>query len=103
MLFFYFLQRGLVMSTEIDPMSLPATVYPIVDLYDPNRVVSIQMKASDVWKLRKIVACLSSPSNEKYDIILSVADNSIYSDMDKIHRVLSFAENGWDLPEEPRL
>lgn len=91
------------MSTEIDPMSLPATVYPIVDLYDPNRIVSIQMKASDVWKLRKIVACLSSPSNEKYDIILSVADNSIYSDMDKIHRVLYFSEMGWDLPEELNL
>lgn len=91
------------MSTEIDPMSLPATVYPIVDLYDPNRVVSIQMKASDVWKLRKIVACLSSPSNVAYEVILSVADNSNHANMDRLHRVLYFAENGWDLPEELNL
>jgi len=89
------------MSTEID--SIPATVYPMVNLEDPNRVVTINIKASDLWKIRKIVACLSSPSNEKYDILLSVADNSIYSDMDKIHRILFFGENGWVLPENPRV
>lgn len=89
------------MSTEID--RIPATVYPIIDLEDPNRVITVQMKASDLWKLRKIVACLSSPSNEKYDILLSVADNSIYTDMDKLHRILFFAENGWDLPENLNL
>ena len=85
------------MSTEND--SLPATVYPMVDYDDPNRMVNIQMKASDVWKLRKIVACLSSPSNAAYEIILSVADDSTHADMDRIHRVLYFGEMGWNLTQ----
>ena len=86
------------MYKEIESLKnrYPATNYPMVDLEDPNRVVPINMKASFVWKLRKIVACLSSPSNEKYDIILSVANDSTHADMDYLHRVLYFAENGWD-------
>lgn len=82
------------MSTEID--FIPATVYPMVDLEDPNRIVTVQMKASDVWKLRKIVACLSNPSSVTYDILLSVADNATHADMDHLHRVLYFGEMGWD-------
>lgn len=91
------------MSTEIDSMSLPATVYPMVDYDDPNRMVTIQMKASDVWRIRKVVACLSSPSNAAYEVILSVADDSTHADMDRIHRVLYFGEMGWDLPENSRV
>jgi len=82
------------MSTEID--SIPATVYPMIDLEDPNRVVTINIKASDLWKIRKIVACLSSPSNSAYEVILSVADNATHADMDHLHRVLYFGEMGWD-------
>jgi len=84
------------MSTEIDSMSLPAKVYPMIDLEDPNRIVPINMKASFAWKLRKIVACLSSPSNSAYEVILSVADNATHADMDYLHRVLYFSEMGWD-------
>jgi len=79
--------------------SLPATVYPMVDLEDPNRVVTINIKASDIWKLRKIVACLSSPSNSAYEVILSVADNATHADMDYLHRVLYFGEMGWNLTQ----
>jgi hypothetical protein len=82
------------MSTEID--SIPATVYPIVNLDDPNRIITVQIKASDLWKTRKIIACLSNPSSITYDILLSVADESNHADMDYIHRVLYFAEMGWD-------
>ena len=85
------------MSTEND--SLPATVYPIVDLCDHDRIVTIKMKASDVWRIRKVAACLSSPSNAAYEIILSVANESTHADMDRIHRVLYFGEMGWDLPQ----
>jgi hypothetical protein len=86
------------MYKEIESLKnrYPATNYPMVDLEDPNRIVSISMKASDVWKLRKIVACLSNPSSSTYEIILSVADNATHADMDHLHRVLYFAENGWD-------
>jgi len=93
------------MSTEIDsiPAIVPATVYPMVNLEDPNRVVTINIKASDLWKLRKIVACLSSPSNSAYEVILSVADNATHADMDHLHRVLYFGEMGWDLPKNPRV
>tara|TARA_R110000868_G_scaffold23303_4_gene94213 strand:- start:1550 stop:1840 length:291 start_codon:yes stop_codon:yes gene_type:complete len=82
------------MSTEID--SIPATIYPMANYNDPDRYVSIKMKASEVWKLRKIVACLSNPSSLTYDVILSVADNATHSDMDHLHRVLYFGEMGWD-------
>ena len=82
------------MSTEID--SIPATVYPIVNLDDPDRIVTVKIKASDLWKTRKIIACLSNPSSVTYDVLLSVADESNHADMDYIHRVLYFAEMGWD-------
>ena len=86
------------MYKEIESLKnrYPATNYPMIDLEDPNRVITIQMKASDVWKTRKIIACLSNPSSVTYDILLSVADNSTHADMDYLHRVLYFAENGWD-------
>jgi len=87
------------MSTEIDSISatVPATVYPMANYNDPDRYISIKMKSSDIWKLRKIVACLSSPSNSAYEVILSVADNATHADMDHLHRVLYFGEMGWDL------
>ena len=79
--------------------SLPATVYPMVDYDDPNRMVTIQMKASDVWRIRKICACLTNQATTTHDILLSVANDSTCQDMDNIHRVLYFAEMGWQLTQ----
>jgi|694.fasta_scaffold116624_3 hypothetical protein len=79
------------MPSIIDPVTKLA---PIFDYDDPNRIVKIELKASDVWKIETILCLMSAPRGDHQKLILEIAKATTL-DMERIHRRIYFAEMGW--------
>ena len=77
------------MSTET--VSASATVTPVVD---PNRIVTIKLKACEAEMIRNIAACLARPLDESRTALLRVC-NATPEEMMKIHHKVYSSEMGW--------
>jgi len=76
------------MSTEIASATVPLVA-------DPNRIVTISLKASEAEMIRNIAACLARPLDESRTALLRVC-NATPEDMTRIHHKIYGAEMGWD-------
>ena len=77
------------MSTET--ASASATVTPVVD---PNRIITIKLKACEAEKIRAIAACLANPLDESRIALLRVC-NATPEELMKIHHKIYSSEMGW--------
>jgi len=62
--------------------------------YDPNRIVTITLKASEAEMIRNIAACLAIPLDESRTALLGVC-NATPEEMMKIHHKIYSSEMGW--------
>lgn len=71
--------------------SASTTVTPVVD---PNRIITISLKASQAAIIRSIAACLANPLDDSRKSLLKVCD-ATPENMMIIHHKIYSAENGW--------
>jgi len=75
------------MSTEIASATVPLVA-------DPNRIVTISLKACEAEMIRNIAACLARPLDESRTALLRVC-NATPEEMMKIHHKVYSSEMGW--------
>lgn len=80
------------MSTET--ASASASVSDSINQTDPNRIVTIKLKACEAEMIRNIAACLARPLDESRTALLRVC-NATPEEMMKIHHKVYSAEMGW--------
>lgn len=80
------------MATET--ASASATVTDSINQTDPNRIVTIKLKACEAEKIRAISACLANPLDESRIALLRVC-NATPEEMMKIHHKIYSSEMGW--------
>ena len=82
------------MSTET--ASASATVTPVA-VADPNRIITIKLKASEAYILRYIAAILADTNTDKEERKSLVKHCGATSeDMTRIHHKIYGAEMGWE-------
>jgi len=86
-------------TTSIDPC------HHIPDYDDPNRIVELRLKASDLQKIRKLCALMSSQPKatainqiEHLQIMLEVIGSSGI-EMNRLHDNLYGQEMGWEIKQ----
>jgi len=77
-----------IMSTE------SASDSTTINQTDPNRIVTIKLKACEAEMIRNIAACLARPLDESRNALLRVC-NATPEEMMKIHHKVYSAEMGW--------
>jgi hypothetical protein len=84
-------ERELIMSTESVP------VRTTIKQDDPNRIVTITLKASEAYILRYITAILADTNTDKEERKSLVKHSGATpEDMTRIHHKIYGAEMGWD-------